>query len=91
MQDKSAYEEHALKEIHAWKNPEIGWFGQAMQVINQPLDKAGDALFKSKAVGDAIQKAIQGLMEVCNDAAAVAGATSATTRAATAARRTGQS
>jgi len=65
----SQYEQHALQEIHAWKNPEIGWFGQAMKVISQPLDAAGDALFKAPVVGDAIQKAIQGLMGLCNDAA----------------------
>lgn len=65
----SKYEEHALLEIHAWKNPKIGWFGQAMKVINKPLDKAGDMLLDSPGVGFALQKAIEGLTSVCNDAA----------------------
>jgi hypothetical protein len=38
------YNDRAVREIHAWKNPEIGWFGQAMKAINWPLDKAGDLL-----------------------------------------------
>lgn len=61
------YEHHALKEIHAWKNPELGWFGQAMRVINWPLDKAGDLLLSTPGVGDAIRLSIQGLIGVCND------------------------
>ncbi|WP_429044085.1 EcsC family protein [Aeromonas hydrophila] len=63
------YEAHALKEIHAWKNPEIGWFGQAMRVINKPVDAAGDLLIDSPGVGFALKKAIEGLTNVCNDAA----------------------
>ncbi|MFQ2015762.1 EcsC family protein [Aeromonas veronii] len=63
------YEAHALKEIHAWKNPEIGWFGQAMKVINKPVDAAGDLLIDSPGVGFALKKAIEGLTNVCNDAA----------------------
>lgn len=69
MGKMSKYEEHALKEIHEWKNPEIGWFGQAMKIVNQPLDKAGDLLMESPGVGFALQKAIEGLTSVCNDAA----------------------
>ena len=69
MPNMTKYEEHALKEIHAWKNPEIGWFGQAMKVINKPLDKAGDLLIDSPGVGFALRKAIEGLTSVCNDAA----------------------
>ena len=44
MSAMSKYEQHALREIHAWKNPEIGWFGQGMKVLNWPLDKAGDLI-----------------------------------------------
>lgn len=69
MPNMTKYEEHALKEIHAWKNPEIGWFGQAMKVINKPLDKAGDLLIDSPGVGFALRNAIEGLASVCNDAA----------------------
>ncbi|PWE12497.1 EcsC family protein [Alcaligenes faecalis] len=65
----SKYEEHALKEIHSWKNPDIGWFGGVMKLINQPLDKAGSALLETPGVGPAIQKAVEGLVGVCNDAA----------------------
>ena len=69
MKGMSSYETHALKEIHAWKSPQIGWFGQAMKVINQPIDKAGDLLLASPGVGPAIKKAIEGLVSVANDAA----------------------
>ena len=30
MNKPSDYEQHAIREIHVWKNPEIGWFGEAM-------------------------------------------------------------
>lgn len=69
MRKMSQYDEHSLKEIQAWKNPAIGWFGQAMKVINQPLDKAGDLLLDTPGVGFAIKKSIEGLVSVCNDAA----------------------
>lgn len=69
MPNLSTYEKHALKEIHNWKNPEIGWFGQAMKIINQPLDKAGDLLLDTPGVGFAIRKSIEGLTSICNDAA----------------------
>lgn len=65
----SKYEERALKEIHAWKNPEIGWFGQAMKIINMPLDKAGDSLIASPVVGSALKNAVEGLTNICNDVA----------------------
>jgi hypothetical protein len=63
------YEERALKEIHAWKNPELGWFGQAMRAINQPLDKSADFLLGTPKLGDVIRLSIQGLTSVCNDLA----------------------
>lgn len=69
MSKLSKYEQHALKEIHNWKEPEVGWFGQALRVINQPLDKAGDLLFNAPGVGPAIRGAIEGLTSVCHDAA----------------------
>lgn len=69
MKNLSLYDKRALAEIHAWKNPEIGWFGQAMKIINWPLDKAGDLLLATPGLGDAIKASIQGLTSVCNDVA----------------------
>jgi hypothetical protein len=63
------YDQQALNEIHAWKNPDIGWFGQAMKVINWPLDKAGDLILATPGLGDAIKGSVQGLTGVCNDLA----------------------
>lgn len=63
------YDDRALKEIHAWKNPELGWFGHAMRVINWPLDKTGDLILATPGLGDAIKNSIQGLTGVCNDVA----------------------
>ena len=67
MSTISDYEQHALREIHAWKNPKIGWFGQGMKTINWPLDKAGDLILTTPGLGDAIRTSIQGLTGVCND------------------------
>lgn len=69
MQKITTYDKHAIKEIHAWKNPEIGWLEQAMKIISTPLDKAGDVLLGAPGIGDVIKKAIEGLTGVCNDAA----------------------
>ena len=63
------YDDNALREIHAWKNPKLGWFGQAMRIINWPLDKGGDLLFSTPGVGKVIRLSIQGLTSVCNDLA----------------------
>jgi hypothetical protein len=65
----TTYDDRSLKEIHEWKNPELGWFGQAMRVINWPLDKAGDLVLATPGVGDVIKLSIQGLIGVCNDMA----------------------
>lgn len=69
MKTPSDYEQRALSEIHAWKNPEIGWFGQAMNIVNQPLDKAGDLVLATPGVGDVLRLSIQGLTGLCNDLA----------------------
>ena len=69
MKTPSEYEQRALREIHIWKNPDIGWFGQAMKVLNWPLDKAGDLVLAVPGLGDAIRFAIQGITSVCNDLA----------------------
>lgn len=65
----SPYENRALREIHAWKHPELGWFGQAMQIINWPLSKAGDFIFDTPGLGDVIRAAVQGIVSVSNDLA----------------------
>ncbi len=63
------YDDRALQEIRAWKNPELGWFGHAMRVINWPLDRTGDLILATPGLGDAIKLSIQGLTGVCNDVA----------------------
>jgi hypothetical protein len=69
MAEISDYDQLALREIHAWKNPDIGWFGQAMKVLNWPLDKAGDLILATPGIGDAFKLSIKGLTGVCNDLA----------------------
>jgi hypothetical protein len=65
----SEYDEQALKEIHVWKNPEIGWFGKAMAVAVKPLDRTGDLMLATPGVGDAIRLSIERITHVCNDLA----------------------
>jgi len=69
VNELSKYERNAIAEIHAWKNPQLGWFGQAMKAINWPLDKVGDAVFATPGIGVVIRKSIEGLTSVLNDAA----------------------
>ena len=63
----SDYEKLAIDQIHAWKTPELTWFGQAMQVVNWPLNKAGDAVLNTPGIGEAIRKSISGIVRVSND------------------------
>lgn len=70
MNDRlSLYEKTALAEIHAWKNPKLGWFGQVMRVINWPLNQAGDFIMDIPGLGEAIRLAVQGIVSVANDLA----------------------
>lgn len=69
MNKLSDYEQQALKEIHVWKNPRIGWFGNVMKVVNWPLDKAGDLIIDAPGIGNAIRHSVQGITGVCNDLA----------------------
>lgn len=68
-QDISEYDRRAIAEIHQWKTPELSWFGQAMRAIDQPLSKMADSILEQKLVGEAIKKAILGVVGICNDAA----------------------
>ena len=65
----SKYDDQAIKAIHAWKDPEIGWFGYATTKLTWPLSKAGDLLLSTPGIGDAIKYAVQGTVGVCNDLA----------------------
>ena len=65
----SKYELQALKEIHAWKNPEMTWMDQALKVINWPLDKAGDVVTSVPGVEWALDKTVGGLVSLLNDIA----------------------
>ena len=44
----SDYERQARQQIHEWKNPALGWFGQAMQAVGWPLESL-DAVIKNAA------------------------------------------
>ncbi len=63
----SEYERLAVKSIHEWKNPQIGWFGKTMEVINWPLEKAGALITEVPGVDWVIEKAIGGLVGLLND------------------------
>lgn len=65
----SDYEQKARREIEAWKNPDLGWFGKALAVVNWPLDKAGDVVMNTPGVGWVLEKSIGGLVNVMNDGA----------------------
>ncbi len=65
----SDYEKLAIDQIHAWKTPELTWFGQAMQVVNWPLNKAGDVVLNTPGIGETIRKSISGIVRVSNDLA----------------------
>jgi hypothetical protein len=61
------YEKSAVASIHEWKNPQIGWFGKAMEIVNWPIEKAGDLITEVPGVDWVIEKAIGGLVSLLND------------------------
>lgn len=73
MQEKSfklsKYELASIKQIHEWKNPDVGWFGKAMENINWPIEKAGDLITSVPGVEWVIEKTIGGLIGLLNDIA----------------------
>ena len=69
----SDYERRTREQIHDWKNPKQGWFGQTMRQIGWPVDRLGSLLQNATdAAGlfDVIGKALAGLVRVLTDAAA---------------------
>jgi hypothetical protein len=65
----SVYERSAVTSIHDWKDPQIGWFGKTMEIVNWPLEKAGDLITEVPGVDWVIEKAIGGLVGLLNDLA----------------------
>ncbi len=65
----SDYEIQAMAQIRAWKHPELGFWGKAMQVINRPLDATGNVVLKTPGVGWVIERSVHGIVGVANDLA----------------------
>lgn len=74
----SAYEKKALRAIHEWKNPTLGWFGKVLEYTNVPFTKLNDAAKKlpgyekvakhgQSAMDFVLGKAVTGLLHVIND------------------------
>lgn len=64
----SDYEERALAQIHAWKNPEQTWYDTAMAYVNKPLELAGQAVDKIPGFTETCTKAMNGVIGLVNDA-----------------------
>lgn len=67
----SEYERVAGIAIHAWKNPKLTWMERALEVINYPLDKAGELVMAIPGVDWVIEKAGVGALSLLNDGAAL--------------------
>lgn len=67
VENPSKFEKSAIKSIHEWKNPKIGWLGETMKTVNWPLGKASALITKAPGVNWVIEKAIGGLVGLLND------------------------
>jgi hypothetical protein len=65
----SPYENNALLELHAWKNPTSGWLGWVMKTAKLPLEKAGNLAMQVPGVEFVVQKTCVDLLSLINDAA----------------------
>ena len=74
----SAYENKALRAIHEWKNPKLGWFGKVLEYTNVPFSKLNEAAKKlpgyekvarhgRTAMDFVLEKSVAGLLHVIND------------------------
>ena len=63
----SAYERQALREIHQWKNPTVGWFGKAMDRFNQGLHSVANLVRKVPGVDWTIDNVVSGLLRLTNE------------------------
>lgn len=64
----SDYENRALAQIHAWKNPQQTWFDAAMTYVNKPFAIAGQAIDKIPGFTETCTKAMNGIVGLVNDA-----------------------
>lgn len=64
----SDYENRALAQIHAWKNPQQTWIDAAMTYVNKPFAIAGQAIDKIPGFTETCTKAMNGIVGLVNDA-----------------------
>ncbi len=69
MASPSEYEHRALQQIHLWKNPKRTWLDTASDVVNWPIQKAGESVMQIPGFGTAVRKATTGIVGVLNDGA----------------------
>ncbi len=69
MKAMTIYEKKTLDEIHGWKHPETGLFGKMIEYVNKPIDKVGELVLKTPGVEYVIEKAVEGIIGLTNDAA----------------------
>lgn len=63
----SPYEQEALREIHLWKEPRMGWFGKTVQRVNKTLHAATDLVRQVPGVDWTIDNVVAGLLRVMNE------------------------
>ncbi|UWG95940.1 EcsC family protein [Dehalobacter sp. DCM] len=63
----SKYENQAIKEIHAWKNPKRTWSDKVMEVINWPIEKVGQQVNNIPGIETVINKSVGGTISLLND------------------------
>ncbi len=67
--EPTSYEIQAIREIHAWKNPEISWLDKSLEAINWPADKAAKLISAVPGADVIISKTVGGLVSILNDLA----------------------
>lgn len=65
------YEKGALEVIHRWENPEPTKWSKFTGAVGKPFSWAGDKVMKVPGVQFVLGKAVDGIMSVCGDAAAL--------------------
>ncbi len=63
----SAYERQALREIHQWKNPKVGWLGKTVDRFNRGLHGVTDLVRKVPGVDWTIDNVVSGLLRLTNE------------------------
>lgn len=63
----TAYERGLLDDIQRWRNPTLGWFGNAVEGINRRIRRLSTRVLRTPGIDWTINNVVTGLLHITND------------------------